>query len=93
MASASAAAAMVGLQSYLKQAPIGNGSLPYSFVALARGMAAALDAFGVSGSEAAASYVLGAASGLSTAGAVLGGAGFGVLVGSAANCASVGVNR
>ncbi len=55
-------------------------------------MGVALDAFGVPGSEAVASNVVGTAEGVSEAGAVLGSAGFGVLVGSAANCASAGVN-
>ena len=92
MINASAVTAMVGLGSYLKQVPIGGGTLPASFVWLARGMGAVGTAVGVPGSEALGGYVLGAAAGLSNAGAVLGSAGFGWLVGSAANCASEGVN-
>jgi RHS repeat-associated protein len=91
---ASAVAAMVGLGSYLTPASIGGVTvnLPASYISLARGIAAVGDAVGVPGSEAGAGYVLGAAAGLSNAGAVLGSAGFGWLVGSAANCASEGVN-
>jgi RHS repeat-associated protein len=92
MIGASAVTAMVGLESYLKQVPVGGGTLPASFVWLARGMGAVAGAMGVPGSEAGAGYILGAAACLSNAGAVLGSAGFGVLVGSAANCMSEGVN-
>jgi len=91
---ASAVAAQVGLGSYLTPASFEGVTvdLPASFIWLAKGMGAVADALGVPASEAGAGYVVGAAAGLSNAGAVLGSAGFGWLVGSAANCMSEGVN-
>ena len=93
---ASALTAAVGLGSYLKAVPVyteeggvaGYGAA--SFIWAATGMAAVGEALGAPAS--AAPYVVGAAEGLSAAGAVLGSAGFGVLVGSAANCIYEGVN-
>jgi hypothetical protein len=93
---ASAVTAAVGLGSYLKEVPVyteegelaGYGAA--SFIWAARGMAAVGTAVGAP--PAAAPYVVSAAAGLSDAAAVLGSAGFGVLIGSAANCAAVGVN-